>query len=259
MPAPADVFLPSTHGFHFPNAWPSGTPDLIVQTPLGDIPLGDASQGLCGGFCFTALDLFRAGFRPPSDTTAPPGGSPLVTYLTWRLLSSWNIPTGILVYYRWANTSDHDMLFGRIHGLSRMTIEDEIPEIIRSLDGGEPCTLGLVTVRSSNPKDLGQCHQVLAYGYRWSGPVFWVNVYDPNLPDRDDIYLSVDTSHPGRRTPVGTNVGISGSVRGFFKASGYAFRDPAAIAGPRWEDHPGPAVPPSVAVDLTVGASVPPA
>ena len=227
-------FRPSTQGLHFDNYWPAGTPDLIGHTPLGDITLGDAHNGLCGGFCFATTDLFQAGRQPPPDTTAPAGGSPLVTYLTWRLLASWNIPSGILTYYSWANTPDHDTMFGLRHGVARMTIEDQIPQIVNSVNAGQLCTLGLVTVYSDDPAQLGNCHQVLAYGYDWAGAVFTAHVYDPNSHDGDGIFISLDTSNPGHTTPISSNVNIAFPIRGFFVES-YSFNDPSAIAGPPWK------------------------
>jgi hypothetical protein len=68
-------FLPSRSGLHFPNEWPS-EPDLTLSTPFGNIGIGDASNGLCGGMVFAVCDLFRAGQQPPKTTTNPPGGSP---------------------------------------------------------------------------------------------------------------------------------------------------------------------------------------
>jgi hypothetical protein len=227
-------FLPSTHGLHFGNYWPAGTPDLVVSTPLGNITIGDANNGLCGGFCFTANDLYQAGRQPPPDVSAPAGGSPLVTYLTWRLLASWNIPSGILTYYYWANTPDHDTLFGIRHGIARMTIEDQIPQITRSIDSGALCTLGLVTVYTADPTQLGKCHQVLAYGYDWNGSYFRLRVYDPNSSGNDGIYIGLDTSNPTHTTAVDNNVNISFPIRGFFFVP-YTFNDPATIAGPPWK------------------------
>ena len=230
----AGTFKPSTHGFHFSNWWPPGTPDLIINTPIGKVPIGDASNGLCGGFCFAAHDLFQAGRQPPADTAGPPGGSPLVTYLTWRLLASWNIPAGVLTYYYWANTPDHDTMFGARHGVARMTIQDQIPQITSAIDSGQPCTLGLVTVYSADPTQLSKCHQVLAYAYEWNGPYFRVHVYDPNTPNGDSVYLGLDTSNPAHTTPIDSNVNIPESVRGFFFVQ-YQFQDPSAIAGPPWK------------------------
>lgn len=223
-------FLPSAHGLKFPNYWPPGTPDLIVHTLIGNLAIGNANAGLCGGMCFAARDLFDAGRQPPPDAASPPPGSALLTYLTRRLLASWNIPTGVLTYYRWANTPDHDTLGGLRHGLARMTIQDQIPRLTASIDQNEPCPLGLVTVHSPDPAQLGRCHQVLAYAYHQQGTYFRVAVYDPNSPGRNDIHIGLDTSNPGHTTAIDHNVNIADPIRGFFCTT-YAFSDPSAIAG----------------------------
>jgi len=223
-------FLPSRHGFHFANAWPPETPDLIVRTPVGNVPIGNAAAGLCGGMCFTAHDFFASGHLPPAGTTPPPTGSPLITYLTRRLLDSWRIPEGVMTYYYWATTPDHDTLLGVRHGLPRMTIDTAIPQITTSIDAGEPCTLGLVTIASADPDLLGHCHQVLAYAYNWNDTYFTVHVYDPNSPDNDTITLGLDISNPGQTTPITSTVNLSAGlhVRGFFFTP-YTFHDPAAL------------------------------
>jgi hypothetical protein len=42
-------FTPSANGFHFVNSWPS-EPDIVVNVPaLGNVSIGNASNGLCGG------------------------------------------------------------------------------------------------------------------------------------------------------------------------------------------------------------------
>ena len=232
------AFRPSTHGLKFANYWPPGTPALVINTPIGNVTIGDAGNGLCGGFCFTALDLQQAGRRPPSDTAAPAGGSDLVNYLTWRLIASWNIPSGILTYFSWANTPDHDALLGAVPGVWRMTIQNEIPKVTRQIDSGQPCTLGLVTVHSTNPADLAHCHQVLAYGYQRIGSRIELAVYDPNTPNGDSVTISLDLSdalHPG---VIDSTANISRSIRGFF-AVPYTFHDPSPIAGPSWQSAEG--------------------
>src|SRR6478735_9071904 len=141
-------FRPSTHALRFANYWPPGTPALSMNTPIGRIAIGDAGNGLCGGFCFTVLDLQQAGRQPPTDAVPPAAGSTLVNYLTSRLIASWNIPNGILKYYTWATTPDSDTLFGELPGVWRMTIENKLPKVTQRIDDGQRCTLGLVTVHS---------------------------------------------------------------------------------------------------------------
>jgi hypothetical protein len=111
-----------------------------------------------------------------------------------------------------------------------MTIQDQIPQVTASIDQGKPCPLGLVTVHSPDPAQLGRCHQVLAYAYQWQGGYFRVGVYDPNSPGRDDIHIGLDTSNPGRTTAIDHNVNIADPIRGFFRTA-YSFCDPSTIAG----------------------------
>jgi hypothetical protein len=67
----------------------------------------------------------------------------------------------------------------------------EWPKIRVAIDQGHPAALGLVRIKSLNPFDLKHNHQVLAYGYDLSGDSLALRIYDPNLPDRDDVTLSV--------------------------------------------------------------------
>lgn len=182
--------------------------------------------------CFTARDLIDAALPPPTQEGPPPAGSALMSYLTERLLASWNIPAGVLTYIAWANTPDYDTLIGLRHGVGRMTIQDQIPKLTAAIDQGKPCTLGLVTVHSADPAQLGHCHQVLAYAYDWNGAYFRTQVYDPNSPGRDDIAISLDTSAPSSTTIFHHNINIAYPVRGFFCPT-YTYRDPSPIAGAR--------------------------
>src|SRR3954454_9688839 len=226
-------FLPSTHGLHFTNSWPAGTPDYEVSVPpLGDVRIGDASNGLCGGMAFTVADLFLARRLPPSDVVPPAGGTPLFNYVSNRLLASFDIPGGLLTYYYWANTPAHDTGFWPVtrFGLAHMTIIDQLPQVMSALTQGRPASLGLVTLASMNPGDLGKCHQVLAYGYEAAGSRVTLRVYDPNQPNNDDVTISLDTSNPAHTTTIDSNVDCD-PIRGFFYTSS-TFSDPAVIAGP---------------------------
>ena len=230
-----DGFLPSTHGFRFRNAWPDATPVVVVDAGVGTIRLGDANDGLCGGMALAAADLYAAGRRPRAWTTPPAGGSAAFRYFARRLLASWGIPAGPAKFAYWAATPDGDTLFGLRPGLARLTIRDELPRVRAAVDRGRPALLGLVTVRSPTPAQLGNCHIVLAYGYSDDDCRVRVDVYDPNSPRRDDIALALDTSHPGSRTPIEHNVRISRPIRGFFVLP-YRKADPAPVAGRPWAD-----------------------
>jgi hypothetical protein len=226
-------FKPSVNGLHFANSWPP-EPDIVVPVPpLGNVPIGDASNGLCGGMVFTALDVFLAMLPPIPVTTNPPQGSPLFNYIVSRLFASFNIPGGVLKYYEWMNTPDHDtgILFAIRRGVAWHTIVEELPKIKADIDSGSPSPLGLVTVYSVNPADLGKNHQVLAYAYDQdnAGNVT-VHVYDPNTapPNADGVSLRLNINDPTHTTPITHNINIADPIRGFFRVD-YTFSNPAAL------------------------------
>jgi hypothetical protein len=226
-------FKPSTNGFRFGNSF-SG-PDLTVNVPvIGTVDIGDASNGVCGGMVFAVRDFFEASLPIPAATTPPAAGTPLFTYITGRLFDSFNIPEGIIEYLDWMNTPDHDtgIWIAVRHGVAWMTIEVQWPIIKACIDSGHPCPLGLVTVYSLNPADLGHCHVVLAYGYVLddSGNLT-INVGDPNSPDNDGVEMSLNIENPSHTTPISHNINIGFPVRGFF-ALAYSPHDPSALEPP---------------------------
>src|SRR4051794_15771186 len=91
-------FLPSTSGMRFTNRFPSGIPIVDISLPIGrSIPVGDASNGVCGGMVYAALDLFLASprLRPPETTTPPSGETPLTKYVVKRLVDSFALSSGL--------------------------------------------------------------------------------------------------------------------------------------------------------------------
>jgi len=226
-------FLPSEHGFAFTNSWPSA-PAVQIPTRLGTLGIGNASRGLCGGMVFAALDYWHAGIRPPAEQPAP--GSPLYRYVVRRLIESWHIPGGVARYYQWMNLRDGNTrvyVRGRhVHtqrGVSWRTIAAGWPGIRASLDRGVPVPLGLVTVASANPLQLGHNHQALAFGYALSGSLVMLRVYDPNSGRRDDIGISFDASNPGHATAFRHNLNLGRPVRGFFRAAYSPALPPGAL------------------------------
>src|ERR1043165_6353569 len=89
-------FQASVNGLRFTNSWPH-EPNIVVKVgPLGSVPIGDASNGLCGGMVYPVIDVFPAGLPPIPDTTNPAHGTPLFNYLVSRLFASFDIPGGVL-------------------------------------------------------------------------------------------------------------------------------------------------------------------
>jgi hypothetical protein len=212
-------FVPSRHGFAFTNAWPS-QPAVVVDTHLGRIAIGDAAAGLCGGMVFVVLDYWHGGVAPPTDR--PSLGEPLYRRIVRRLIDSWDLPAGVAHYYECMNLPDADKgvdVLGH-HvviepGLTSRTIRTQWPQIRADLDRGIPAPLGVVTVSSAKPADLGLNHQVLAYDYGRSGSAVSLRVYDPNRGQRDDVWIRFDEGAPA--TAFTHNLDISHPVRGFFR------------------------------------------
>jgi len=103
----------------------------------------------------------------------------------------------------------------RRRGLRSRTIDRQWPRIRARLDAGQPAALGVVTVASSNPFQLGHNHQVLAYGYAAAGTGVTLYVYDPNSGPADEVRIRFDASAPSG-TSFTHSIDISRPVRGFF-------------------------------------------
>ncbi len=92
--------------------------------------------------------------------------------------------------------------------------------------------MGLVTVESRNPMDLGHNHQVLAYGYDLDDDSnLTIRVYDPNTaPSRsDDVWLKLPIGDPGTPAAFEHNINMSHPLRGFFEV-GYEAKDPGDLS-----------------------------
>ncbi len=230
MPA-VPGFLPGPNGLRFTNEWPH-EPDIEVNVaPFGTIPVGDASNGLCGGMAFTVRDVFEAGL-PPLPDPRPDEGSPLFEYIVRRLFDSFDLPNGVLKYFEWMNTPDGDtnLWIAIRRGVAWKTVRDEWPKVRADIDAGHPSPLGLVTVESNDPNDLGKNHQVLAYRYDLVRDVLTLHVYDPNTDPSvaDGAYLRMHVEDPTKATPVQHTIAIGEPIRGFFRVD-YAPRDPSGL------------------------------
>lgn len=75
--------------------------------------------------------------------------------------------------------------------------------------------------------DFGYHHQVLAYGYEIkNGSLVKMYVYDPNQPEREDIFIEFNMDNTCRATPITHNVSIKGlPIYCFFRVN-YTFNQP---------------------------------
>jgi hypothetical protein len=229
-------FLPSQNGLHYPNSWPD-EPDITIAmpSPFPPVTIGDAATGLCGGMVFAVVDLFSAGRLPPATKQNPTRASPAYNYIVQRLIDSFNVPAGVLQYYTWMQLPTHDdqvNLFGNvitlITGTPDLTINQSMPTIRSRIDAMHPCPLGLVTVHGADPTLLGRNHQVLAWGYEDSGVMTTVKVYDPNLPDDDEVAITFNHADPSNTTTF--SYSGSDTILGFFPITWYRPADPSPLA-----------------------------
>jgi len=206
-------FLPSTSALHYSNnTWPSA-PDVQIATPFGPINIGNSATGLCGGMVFATADLWAAThLSPPSTSVNPAPGSAAFKFIVARLIDSFHLPAGVAEYYLWMNLPTHDMWIGP-WGTSHRTIATTMPSLRASIDAGHPCALGLVTVHSSVPADLGKNHQVLAYGY-------------DETDAATTVHISFDHTNPTQTTQFVHSGGET--VLGFFVVP-YTAHDPAPL------------------------------
>ncbi len=170
---------------------------------------------------FAARDYFEAERSPPDDTVAP-GEGPLFDYLCDRLFDSFDLPSGPARYLELMSPvlPDGESIWSRVgllpHGRAWQTIRGEWPKVRADIDAGHPSPLGLIKVKSTDPRQLKQDHQVLAYGYDLDDGILRLRLYDPNRPGRDDVTLSLSLADPARPTAI-TSWPSSGPVYAFFR------------------------------------------
>ena len=213
-------FLPSTHGFHFANAWPSGPTVRLGPLDPRIIGVGDASAGLCGGMCYTVADLYAAGVPVPPDREPPPNGSPRFRAIVRRQVESlaWmSVPIRF-----WLRAA-----FGGSFGRERVetTLERAWPRARAAIDAGDLVAVGLIRAAGRDPRRLTRNHQVIAWGYAEDGRGVTLRLYDPNWPDRDDVTITIHLD-PALR-PTGASQSTGEPLLGWFVLP-YAKRDPTA-------------------------------
>ncbi|HYH93251.1 MAG TPA: hypothetical protein VD763_08850, partial [Candidatus Saccharimonadales bacterium] len=81
-------FVPSLHGFHFANRFPSGPTLKVGFFDPRVVGVGDASAGLCGGMSWLVRERFQSGLSIPPDRIPPENGSPLFKAIVRRQVMS---------------------------------------------------------------------------------------------------------------------------------------------------------------------------
>jgi hypothetical protein len=182
-------FKPSQHGFHFTN-WFHSQPAIWLGTSMLGIGIGDAKNGLCGGFCLGTRARFERGEAPPPDRQSPNRGQPLFAELVRRQVDSFELG---VVPWRFLKLA----AFSSDRGRAGATAADAWPKIRADIDAGRLSMVGLVRSSDKSAGLLGVHHQVLAYAYELDPDEARILVYDPNHPDRDDVTLTVRLLRPG--------------------------------------------------------------
>jgi hypothetical protein len=195
-------FLPSTHGFHFANAWPHGPTVRFGPLDPRIIGVGDAADGLCGGMVYTAADLFAAGVPVPPDREPFANGSARFKSIVRRQVESLAWFTVPIRY--WLRSA----LGGSFGGdRAKATLDREWPKAKAQIDSGRLVLIGLIRIASLNPWQLTMNHQVMAYGYAEDGRGVTLDLYDPNWPDRDDVTITIHLDPAFRPTSLSQSTG----------------------------------------------------
>jgi hypothetical protein len=149
-PHTVDGFAPSTHGFQFPNEFAEGLSLRELDLGVVKIPIGKASNGLCGGMTFGVRDYFEAGQAVPDQTNAPGGdGDALFDYLATRLMDSFDLPhlPSTLMTVMNPGYPDHDGGFRNrlgAEGRARLMARTEFAKIRAEIDSGKPCPICII-------------------------------------------------------------------------------------------------------------------
>jgi hypothetical protein len=206
-------FRPSLHGFKFTNWWPAGTTALKVDLGITTLGIGDASNGLCGGMVFAALDYYLAGMTVPQQTVAPAKeGVPLFDYFVSRLINSFDIPAfPARLFAIMAPTypdTDQGVLepVGLMTGRSAIMVREAWPAIKQWVDAGVPMPICVLEVKDTfDLTELQNNHQILVWGYYVDGTWLTLAVYDPNQPQNDGVTLTLNIGRTDVMIPVTPN------------------------------------------------------
>ena len=185
---PPVYFLPSTCGFKFTNSFsgyflPFSTPAFLGAGKV------TSKYGLCGGMCAGAYDYSLAGRAIPQNNNVPHQGTRLQRYLFQRQMDSLGgMGQLVIKVAQWTGLPTDTPL-----GTQARTAK-EFASTRQKLDDKNLVVFALIYEHASNASELARVifnnHQVLAYACQEDSPgdfIIWV--YDPNLPERDDVII----------------------------------------------------------------------
>ncbi|MHB8399396.1 MAG: hypothetical protein ACYDCI_10765 [Candidatus Limnocylindrales bacterium] len=204
-------FLPSTHGLRFVNRFPPQRTLFLRIAGRPILALGNAADGLCGGMCLVVRQRFEGGLEPWLETEPPDGGSPHFRELVRRQIDTFEFGLVPLRLYslmtpRPTRATRWSRLLHR-PPLAEEMVRREWPRIRADIDAGRLSMVGLVRVRSADPRLLGRNHQVLCYGYRLDGDSLALAIYDPNHPLDDSVEVRLRLSEDRRSAAVSSSTG----------------------------------------------------
>jgi hypothetical protein len=257
-------FSPKANGFKFSNSFSSSPLFTIpLPPPFGQIGIGDASNGVCGGMVFAVRDYWQIHQAPPPSIVSPMPDSVLYNFIVQRLFDSFGLPwppttpitfppgASAITYWNLMQPSlpDHEVTIElQGHGRAWRMIKEEWPKIKSDIDKGNPSPIGLVLWKSMNPSDMKHHHQVLGYGYQLNGNDLKIHVYDPNSPG-DDIMISLNISDPIHTTNVSYSRALAAGEKiwSFFRINDYFFRNPpqSQVTPPPVTHPPPQTIPPA--------------
>ncbi len=181
-------FIPSMNGFRFINRFPGyflpfSMPDFL--TPRKVAP----KYGLCGGMCAAAYDYALAGRVVPQKEAVPHRGTRLQRYLFRRQIDSLGGAGKEMVKVAQWTTMPEDTLLG-----TQVRTMVELASIRRKLADRNLVVLALIYEHASSLRELSRLifnnHQVLVYACQENAAgEITLQVYDPNLPGRDDVVI----------------------------------------------------------------------
>lgn len=227
---PPVKFIPSRHGLQFVNRFKGyWLPFSIAQMP--DIPSVSSAYGLCGGMCATSYDLLLAGLSVPDRRKPPRRVSMLHQYLHRRQVDSLTMGKQVTRFLRWMTMADDAV---------QLRTAEEIKTVRDNLAHGVPTPIGMVYVSSQETWRIWENHQVLACDYEERDDGIYVQIYDPNYPRRDDVFVKCWPDGHGGLKCAQLMGNQTKHARGFFVMP---YR---------------PIVPPSVLIDASAAEEPPP-